>query len=218
MNLSDVKIRVKRQFGDESAVQVTDADITRWANDAQRYIVLNNEGLLESIATLDALNGVQSYTLPIDCLILKSVTYKTPANGSYFHLVGYPLQQFDTYIDGWDGNSYGTADPNIYTVFSNQLRLFPIPNIDAPAGIKFFYSRSPVDLVNDVDNVDLPLVYHNAIVDFCLSRAYEMDEDWYSSSQKQGQVADVIHKARNRDGWGNQERYQTVTILPDDMW
>ena len=40
--VQDVLLSVKRQFGDESGVQVTDSDIVRWVDDAQREISMNN--------------------------------------------------------------------------------------------------------------------------------------------------------------------------------
>lgn len=218
MNLGDVKIRVKRQFGDESAVQVQDADIVRWANDAQRTIVMNNEGLLEETSTANSVAGQQNYALPVNCFVLKSITYKQSDGQSYFHLSGYSIQQFDSSVDGWDGNALGSGLPGIYTVFAGQVRLFPIPEVSSVAGIKYYFCRRPVDMANDVDVVDLPEVYHSAVVDYCLQQAYELDEDWNSSQIKAAQVANAMHLNRNRDGWNNQETYQVITILPDDAW
>lgn len=218
MNLGDVKTRVKRIFGDESAVQVTDADITRWANDAQRAIVLSNEGLLEQIATLNLVADQQEYSLPSDCLILSTITCKNSTQLSYFRLHGYSLTQFNEYVDGWDGTTFGSGQPSIYTVFASMVRLFPVPSTAVVNGLKFFYCKNPPELVNDADVLSLPLVYHNAVVNFCLKNAYELDEDWQTSGLKGSQVVDDMHLARNRDAWKNQETYPTITILSDDGW
>ena len=51
LNIQDVANRVKRTFGDESGVQVTDDDIIRWVNDAQLEISRQNEDLLEAVGT-----------------------------------------------------------------------------------------------------------------------------------------------------------------------
>lgn len=218
MNLSDVKTRVKRQFGDESAVQVTDADITRWVNDSQRMIVLNNEGLLEQTFTQDLIANQQSYPLPADCLIFKGASMKVSQGLSYFQLRGYPIQQFNSYMDGWDGTAYGPGTPAIFTIFDSTFILFPIPDTTATLGLKFFYSRSPVDVVNDADLLDLPVVYHNAVVNYCIQQAYELDEDWQAFQAKGAEFQQDVKLARNREPWPVQETYSTVTILPDDMW
>lgn len=218
MNLSDVKIRVKRQFGDESAVQVTDADITRWTNDAQREITLNNEGLLEATSAIDLIAGQQQYNLPVNCFILKSITCQTADAPAYIHMQGMSIQQFDSFMDGWDGTLYGPGTPTVYTVFADIVRVFPIPAVTSLSGLKFYYTKSPGDVANDNDTINLPVLYHNAVVNYCLQKAYELDEDWNGSNAKGQELAKELHIMRNRDGWRNQETYQTITVLPDDSW
>lgn len=221
MNLGDVKTRVKRQFGDESAVQIDDNDITRWVNDGIEFIVSNNEDLLEKIDTVDKVANVQDYSLPSDLLNLKSVHTKiNPESLSYVHMLGYDLQKFDAYIDGWDGTFYGTGSSCVYTIYANLLRIFPISDVDITAGIKFFYNRKPNTLDVSDDNVvlDLPITYHNGVVDYCLQQAYELDENFDAVSQKGAQVQQVINTNKNKDGWPNKEYYKTITVRPEDAW
>jgi hypothetical protein len=219
MNLAEVKTRVKRTFGDESGVQISDEDITRWVNDAQRAIVLSNEGLLEKTGTANLVANQQEYSLPEDLLILQGITCKgTVESTSYMKLQGYNLSQFNEYIDGWDGNLYGTGTPAIYTVFANLVRLFPVPAVDVTNGLKYFYNQTPTEIVGDSDQLALPIVYHNAIINYCLKQAYELDEDWQTSNLKNTEMASDLHLARGRDSWKNQETYPTLTILPDDQW
>lgn len=216
MILSDVKIRVKRTFGDESAVQVTDDDITRWANDAQRYIVLNNDDILQKSAVLSSVVGQQDYALPTDLLNLISVHYRVQDALSYFHMTYHSFAQFDSAIDGWDGLVYGSGQPSIYTVFENVLKIFPVPAIDSVDGIKYYYNRKPTDLVSDSDSIDLPIEYHNAVVAYCMSQAYELDENYEASGAKYNQVDRDLATGRKRDKRAAQEKYQTITTLPED--
>src|ERR1041385_4536998 len=99
MNVSDVMTRIKRQFGDESQVQVTDSDIIRWINDGQRQIVMNNEGLLEQVAYTSTVINQQDYTLPVDLLIMRTVHLKDPNSASYFNLKYYTFTEFDQLVD-----------------------------------------------------------------------------------------------------------------------
>jgi hypothetical protein len=217
MNLGDVKSRVKRQFGDESAVQVTDDDITRWVNDAQYHIVMNNEGLLEKVATIDIVANVQDYPLPSGLLTLRSINILTAGETSYIHMQGYDLQKFDAYVDGWDGSKYGPGLPFVYTVYAGSIKLFPAPDSNSTAGLKVYYNGEPTAIVNDNDVLGLGRLYDNAIVNYCLAQAYEMDENLYLAFQKTSQVQDDITKNRSNMGQ-NKETYQIITVSPDDAW
>lgn len=217
MNVSDVMTRIKRQFGDESGVQVTDADILRWINDGQRQIVMQNEGLLEKTAFTNTVALQQSYSLPADILILRSVHLKDAASGSYFKIKGHTFSEFDEYVDGWDGTVVDRGFPAMYTVFENQLKLFPLPETAQANGLKIYYNRSPVDVDDSLDSLDLPLLYHEVLVKYCLQQAYEMDEDWDAAQVKAVEANADVTILRGRDDWKNQETYPVITILVEDQ-
>lgn len=219
MNLGDIKTRVKRQFGDESSVQVDDTDITRWVNDAQLHIVQNNEGLLEAVTTLDVVANTQDYALPADLLVLSGITFRNTGDLSYIHMRGHSFQEFNEYVDGWDGTMFGPGIPYIYTVFANTIKLFPAPDSSISAALKLYYNRKPATIVSDVDVVDLPLIYHNAVVNFCLQQAYEMDENFDAANQKGSQVTSDLHINRDKSSSKkNREAYPSIVLMPDDAW
>lgn len=219
MNLRDVKDRVKRQFGDEAQVQISDVDIIRWANDGQRYITTNNPDANQVTLTTNLVAGQQSYTLPTNLYILSSVHIKQYASDtSYFHIEGASLQEFNNTINGWDGTGVSSPGiPVIYNKYANTINLFPAPKSDITAGLKLYYSRYPTDLANNTDVIDLPLEYHSAIVDYCLQQAYELDEDWPASQAKAGQIVATLHINKNRGHSKAQETYGTITTLDDDL-
>lgn len=218
MNLGEVKQRVKRQFGDEAQVQISDVDIIRWANDGQRHITTHNPSVNQVTSTASIIAGQQSYVLPENLFILYSVHIKYTNDESYYHIEGASLQEFDRLINGWDGTGkVSPTTPYIYNKYGNTINLFPVPDISVPDGIKLYYVRYPVDLSNNTDIIDLPLEYHNALVDFCLQQAYELDEDWTASQAKAGQIMAAIHINKNREQSGPQETYSTITVLDDDL-
>lgn len=217
INLGDVKIRVKRQFGDESGVQITDDDITRWANDGMLDIVTKNEEVLETSSTTSTVVGQQDYPLPTDIMILRSVSSRTTANTSYTPLEGKSFQEFDNLISEWDGPSFGNGYPQIYHVYGGTLKIWPIPDVASVDGLKIYYSRVPTELVNDGDQIDLPLPYHNAVVNYCLAQAYELDEDLQTATYKTAQVTDNIATNKDREKWTNRDKYPSISVLPEDM-
>lgn len=130
LTLADVRTRVYRIFGDEANVQLTDEDITRWVNDAQRHIVMNNELLLKTTATANTVAGTDTYSLPSDLHQLITVHYKrSTGDPSYYKLKGLTLQQFDETIDGWDGTLFGSSWSQVYFKDdADSIILFPRPD------------------------------------------------------------------------------------------
>lgn len=218
MNLGDVKIRVKRQFGDEAGVQITDADIVRWVNDAQRDIVMNHEDVLEKLGTADAVAGQIEYVLPTDLFVLRSVSFRRDTSTSYNSMQGMSLQQFDQFVDGWDGPTFGNGWPQVYHVYEGKLKVWPAADTAVVAGFKVYYSRKPLDRVNDIDEIDLPIPYHNAVVSYCLQQAYELDEDLQSAAYKKGQFTESLLLNKEREKWTHRDAYPVITVLAEDAW
>ena len=218
MIVSDVKTRVKRTFGDEAGVQVTDADIVRWINDGQRAIARQNESILEKVATQNATLDEDEYALPADLLILHSVTFKASGELSYHHLKGLKRQDFDAFIDGWDGTELSSGSPTVYTIFANKLYLFPRPDAASTNGIKIYYTRKPTDIANDGDSLDVPELYHEAILNYCLKQAYEVDEDWTAVGNKSSEIQSDLRTLRDREEWNSREFYPVIHVMPEDAW
>jgi len=214
--VSDIQTRVKRQFGDESGVQVTDADILRWINDGMRQIVQNNEGLLEKSATTNLVASQQDYTLPIDLLILTLISCKVTGESSYTPLRHFSFTDFNVKIDGWDEATGSIARPELYTIYENEIKLFPIPDSSVTSGLKIYYKRIPTDVTLTTETPELPTLYHEALVKYCLAQAYEMDEDFSASTQKLNEMNTDLVNLRGRDDWKVQDSYPVVRDMPWD--
>lgn len=216
MNLGQIKTRVRRKFGDEAQVQVTDDDIKSWVNDGQRHIVTKTETLLQKIELLNSTAQLQEYAIPGDVFLIRSVTFKY--YDSYNHLKNLDLTKFDEYMDGADGDTTLAGKPCVYTIFDSTLRLYPIPDKTITSGIKIYYSRFPVDVISDIDNPDLPAEYHNALVNYVMQQAYELDEDWDASNNKAAQVQNDIHLNLSRQDREATETYPLISTKWEDMW
>lgn len=217
MITSDVITRVRRTFGDEAAVQVQDADVIRWINDAQVEIVKKNDAALQKTATVDLVAGTSTYALPTDLLILRSLRYKFPDMEAYARLSYKSIQQFDEEIDGWDGTLYSSGHPYLFSKFENNVTLFPTPDQSMVAGLKVIYNFEPTDVVLNTDPLALPLIYHNTIVSYCLWQASLMDEDHEVAVMYNGQFAndmDVLTERETRDPVAT---YPVITVLEYDL-
>lgn len=216
MIVSDILARVKRQFGDESGVQITDTDIKRWINDGMRQIVQTNEGLLEKAGTTNLVANTQEYALPTDLLILKQITCKPFGFTVYTKMQGFSFTDFNNKVDAWQDGGNFKGIPQIFTIFAKNIILWPTPETSATDGLKLYYNRIPTDVVNDSDTPEIPTLYHETLVDYCLQKAFEMDEDFEAVGVKAGEVNNQLATMRGRDDWKQQDTYPTITVLPED--
>ncbi|MFF5977031.1 DUF6682 family protein [Streptomyces sp. NPDC012769] len=214
MNVQEVATRVKRTFGDESGVQITDDDIIRWINDAQEEIVIKNEGLMETTALADIIQNQSEYSSPTNLSVLRSLKY----NG--YKLQQLTLNEFNEYLDGYEAPAmtsiYGAGIPEVFTVWDGNITLFPKPNQSITGGLKIYYIKHPTAVATLADSLSVPLQYHTSIVNYCLQQAYELDEDAQKAALKKSQFDERMMDLNDRNKWIGQEYYPKITTLPED--
>ena len=217
INGQDVATRVRRTFGDEAAVQVSDEDIVRWINDAQIELVKRNETVLQTTGTANIVAGTAAYSLPADLLILRSVRYKYDDMTSFVSLKYANLQEFDDTLNGWDGTLFTNANPKIFTRYADTISLFPTPDQSATGGLKYLYSTIPTDITDLTDALSLPLIYHTTIVNYCLWQASLLDEDYDPSQLHKAYLDESVNNLIALDSMEQTEYYPKITVLEDDM-
>jgi len=218
MTAGDILTRVTRLFGDESAVQIQTADVIRWINDAQREAVMQHENLLQKESFIDSVANQATYPLPNDLFTLGAVYYRDSADtaASPYMLRSFSRERMDSAVDGWQGNDYGAGIPQVYTRATetatvSSITLFPTPAISRASGIKLLYSRYPTDITSPANDIDLPAYYYGYVEQYCLMKAYEMDEDWESADKKASYIQSTIDFNNNRDSWFGRGTYPVLT-------
>lgn len=217
MIVSDIILRVRRTFGDEAAVQVQDADVIRWINDAQIEIVKNNDGALQKIAFINLVADQSTYVLPTDLFLIRALRYKYTDMQSFSSIKYKNMQEFDDSIDGWDGSVFGSGSPMYYTMFEGKAILFPPPNVSVTNGLKVLYSKQPTDVVLTSDALSLPLIYHNTVLKFCMLQASLLDEDLEPATLYRAQFAEDMDKLQLRESNEGTATYPTITTLEYDQ-
>lgn len=230
LTVGDVIERVQRQFGDESGVQVTNADVIRWIDDAYREVALQNEDIHyrniyptytrnDARISLDGNSAYQIYAL----------YYRQDGASNFYEKLKYlnPVEM-DEYLPGWQTINEGTpfnrnlpvGTPQFYTrSFSGSLIVYPAPEFetDPQAFMATIYaaSFSPSGSLNE--DLDLPEHLHNLVVEFCLMKAYEMDEDWQAAQVKAEYVQSTLDFNAGRDAWVERDTYPTITVRLEDV-
>jgi hypothetical protein len=73
----------------------------------------------------------------------------------------------------------------------------------------------PVDVINPSDTPEIPSIYHNRILEYCMAQAYELDENMQNSSAKMQQFQGNLQQMKSLSEWENQDFYPYITDLQD---
>lgn len=204
--VSDVATVVKRIFGDESGVQLVDADIIRWVNEAQVEINSKNK-VLKKRASLPAVVGQNAYILPSNYRIrqIEGVHF----NGS--PLKPYTFSQAEQDILAIDPQLEQEGIPDSWYEWAGEITLWPKPN--STDLITVYFTEEPVQLTQVSDTLSLPDKYFNAIRDYVLAQAYEMDESMDVALRKQEQFGNSVLEMSEEERTSQNMTFQTITLV-----
>lgn len=173
-SFNDLLQDIKRLFGDEAGVQLDNTDVQRWANAAQMEIVTQNKAL-KAKSTLPTVIGTSSYTFPdVKIQQIEALHYDN------VRLENVPFAEAERYIISNDPNQDQTGTPAFWYEWDGELTVWPKP--DDVKNLTLYYTAYPETLTGDVSQLlGVPDKFYNAVVDYCLMKAYEMDEDMNAS-------------------------------------
>lgn len=206
----DVADRVKRTFGDESGVQVTDTDIIRWVNAAQLEIASKNQ-ILKAKATTESVAGQYAYSLSeaMDIQYINSIHYE----GAKLKFESF--NDAEQYIFREDPKRIAEGTPTIWYEWAGSIELFPIPDKSGDT-ITVYYHKLPDQITNLSDTLSVPDNYYNRITEYVLAQAYEMDENLQAHQTKMVDFADNLINMSNDEARISVDTYPMITILPED--
>ncbi|HET7713466.1 MAG TPA: DUF6682 family protein [Patescibacteria group bacterium] len=205
MLVSEIATRVRRQFGDEAGVEITDADIIRWVNDAQREIAVKNN-LLQVRATAGAVNGQAEYSIPSNLVTLHTVLYQNRK------LQPLSIQEANDLI----GAETPVGIPTHYWQFAGVITLYPAPEVSDPDDIKLLYTRTAVEITALDQTPEVPVTYHNRIVEYVMAQAAELDENMNRYQLKMGEFNTGMLELKDGPEW-EKDVYPSITAGAADL-
>jgi len=210
LTVQDVITRVKRQFGDEAGVQVTDDDIIRWVNDGTREIVSKN-GILRTKATTNVVAGMSKYAFPADILTLVSITFDgRPVRHMSF-------QDAQQWVLDVDPDLTATGTPEIWYEWANELNFYPTPNASITGGIVSYYVRAPALATDGLSVLELPNRYFDRLMEYVMHKAYQMDDDTGASQAELAKMESNLNALAEEETNPQNLFYPTITVLYEDM-
>lgn len=210
--VSDVKKDVERTFGDEADIQISESDIIRWINSAQREILINNR-IIKSTGTTDITGGVSEYTLSgLDIISIQSIHYKGRK------LVYRSFNEAEEHIQKCDPLKTASGDPSLWFEWGGVVNLYPVPNESISNGLVIYYVKEPHKVSSTSDQLSVPDSYYENVLQFVMSKAYELDEDMENHNIKITEFRERIGILAEQDADNSQDFYPRITIREEDAW
>jgi len=209
----DVADRIRALFGDTSGAQIEDTVLLNWINDGQQEIV-NNNAILKATKFADVTAGTSDYSFPSDKVQYIEAIY---VNGR--PIKNLSPQEYREYILAQDPNKAATAEiPEVWYERSGTITFYPTPNKNFTNGLKLEYVKmpSPVTAINSVTILSIPDRYLNELVNYCMSQALELDENYIAAQYKLGQFRDGLNRLSMKENISQIDLYVQVMPDPDD--
>jgi hypothetical protein len=213
--VQDVKNTIERQFGDEAGVQLNTSDIIRWINDGQREIADTNTTVNQKKAVTDIVQGQDLYSLASDTVfahIARIVSVRV--NG--IPCTPITFQEAEKYLVN-SSASTNTGTPSMWYEDANDLRLFPIPDSPITGGLSIYFTTVPTVVSALGDALDIPDSYFNALCQYVITQAYEMDENFQAAQYAQAKF-DKSLGIRQNDTNIQEQSFPTILIEAEDAW
>lgn len=203
----DLSSEVKRVFGDESGVQLEDADLIRWTNAAQMDIVTQN-GALKAKSSTSSVAGQATYTLPgLNIQQIASLHYDNRL------LPNTPFAEAERIFMSRDPGMEATGTPELWYEWAGEFTLYPTPT--EPKSITVYYTVYPDTITGDpAQLLSLPDRLYNAVVNYVLAKCYEMDEEFQAS-----QLAEQRYRESVQSQFANEREAQDMAYpVVQDVW
>jgi hypothetical protein len=208
---NDIGSRVRSQFGDTSGAQLADSSILHWINDGQREIV-NSNPILRDMKLTNVVSGQSDYTFPSDKVLMIEAVY----------IDGYPIenvtpQEAREFIMKSDPTKLERADrPEIWYERAGVVTFYPVPNKSITNGLKLEYIKNPTSIAALTDTISIPDRYFNQLVNYVISQALEMDENYDAAAYKDRQFRDGLNRLSNKENTVESSLYDQVLADPAD--
>lgn len=155
-------------FGFNDGPQVNRKRIENWVNEAQFQVAREVEAPeFQETEVLTLKKGTYQYPLPASFLRIQDIYYPEIVT----RLRPMDLQQFDIV-----GKGKFEGPPEMYTLYKEELWLFPTPNNSSDT-LEVRYIKNPPALKEEGERPVMNRNYLHVLVQYAVVRAYEAEDD-----------------------------------------
>ena|SRR5438067_5397078 len=215
--VNDVDTYVFRQFGDDSNVQITTADVIRFINIGQRQIFEANPSLNMVNASTNIVANQNNYNLSSDAnfpqiRLIRSVRYQ----GQVLNPV--TRQQAETYIL-YNNTMYPSPATGIPTDWwlddAGVLYLYPTPGSSYTGALQLHYMAYPKTMVATSDTLDIPDSHYHVLLSYVMAQVFQLDENWQASAAKMAEYKELLGILKDRTEI-EEDHFPSIQLDPED--
>lgn len=204
--VSDIAQSAKRQFGDESGVQMTDTDIVRWVNEAQQEIGTMLKPI-KARSTTNAVIGQSDYTLPTESAVqIESIH----VNDRKIEGINFSQAEEDIYSNGVKAQA---GLPVKWWEWGGVITLWPVPN--ETCSLSFYYTKQPAKVTGLQDLLTVPDKHYDSIMYYVMAKAYELDEEFEAAREQRQLFQNRITEQTDDERITQQMTYPVITIIDE---
>jgi hypothetical protein len=212
---ADIITSVQEIFGDVREVAFTRAQCLRWLSDGQQQIAKDTECF-----TTTALFGVSTFgasynghALPDDPIFMREASVEWN---------GVPLPRThreDINTTRVKMGDVTSSDPTSYFIFDQKIYLWPYPQA-AVSGtpLRLWFYAMPATILLEAEELSIPAALHSDLVDYCLARARERNEDPEQAGRSMQQFSERLAQSREIIFNPGGESYPVIRSDPADMY
>jgi hypothetical protein len=191
MTGTDIAADVRAKFGDESGVQLDDEMLLRWINNGQRRLASGAPWIKRSVTTA-LLQGIGTYDLGAIASDLVAVD-SLLVNGKFVPLISWV--DYQNRVGGGIDIDDPTIDRTAFAaVYANRINLYPIPAETIADGVILYFDSLPAAITSLTDQLSVPDRLFNALNDYVLQQALELDERFEEAEVKRGHTESAIRE------------------------
>lgn len=192
--VQEIITATNRQFGDEAEIQVSSADIIRWINQAQNEIAISNTTINEGMASANIVQDQDKYAL------LSDPAFADVARVHTVLYEGRPVKNIsfqEALVFIGSSTSKGSGDPQFYYIKNGTLVFFPIPDHNVTGGLTLHFTKTPKQVVTAGDKLTVPDTFYNAVLQYVIAQAMELDENYQAAQVKLQQFEKSVNIQQN---------------------
>lgn len=211
--LAEMMTQVRDILDEPVAGQYTDTQLRRWLQEGNRDLARSTRHI-KANHTIYTIGNLGTYATPTNVMAIEHAWYYDVAGNRHIPLYPKHMENMDS-VRGYQWTLTGT--PAFYTTqgFSPQLQIlvYPTPTVTANQ-IIIYTAEMPaewaIDGSDDAKAVSTPVIWYDALADYCEMKALRKDRDprWQEPWQMYQE---------KRDGLINNPDYLAVNreLIPD---
>ncbi len=207
MSPSDVVTAARSLYNATADTFFSDTQIYYWMWQGQIELA-ERAWIIESVSTSSTVASTQGYAYPTNAIAIKRVT----VNGKKLKRITF---REDDAVTLSNQASATTGQPIYYTDFNSTIYLRPIPDAVYTMGM---YSYLLPTVPSSTGTLDVPTMFHFALVDYCLYRMFTLDKDptnmQFFKTEWEKHVAGAIAYTQRKKRTDSMRTVQSEETLP----